>query len=853
MTLQSKAPSIITASLLFFFSGLAALVYQVLWMKELSLLFGNSAQAAAATLAAFFTGVAAGNAYWGRRSAALAKPLFTYGVLELCVTLSAVLYFAVYHAYDSLYPVVFDLFSQAPIAFSISKFVLALLMFFPAAFFMGGTLPIMTQHLVRNKSSLGKRASLLYAINTLGAASGALMAGFYLPQTFGLDVSYLFAMLMTLVVGVVAIMFGRQPQAALSDTGAKEARIQQGDVYTNDKNHTLTALAWVSGFASLALQVLWVRMFAQVLHNSVYTYSAILAVFLIALSFGGAIARELARRNIVSNRVLPILLSITALLIAASPMVFYWLTNGGSYIVGDDGFVAYLFQIFSLVVIVIGLPTLVMGVLLPYLFKLAEGQQTSPGETVGKLVTVNTLGAILGSVAAGFILLDWIGLWSSLKAIALIYLGSAFVLLATWLIKNKSHKTRSNSWTTFLPFITPVLTLALLFSVFDSSKLPIVKINESKSETLLKVWEGADATVAVVSRDGHLRTKLNNWYTLGGTGDKTTEQMQTHLPMLLHPNPNSVFYLGLGSGITAGTVLGYKVEHVTVAEIAPSVIRASKEFFSAHTNDLFNDSRATVIAEDGRNVLRGSTKTYDLVISDLFIPWKAGTGTLYSVEHYQTAHKRLNDGGLYAQWLPLYQLTQEEFLIIARSMLDVFPTVSLWRGNFHGDKPAFALIGHQKEERLSPQSPLVYASTLALREQLNGQGDRVPLIAPYEGSLNKSELRITQAALNTDSHPVIEYRAPVNHRLEKAGKAHWLVGEKMLEFISPYVTKRNLLTDPYLADINPAWHSAIQSGYYLQSSFVLRDLNESSAPAKVKFDSLINKAATTLKSHQNGF
>jgi len=100
---------------------------------------------------------------------------------------------------------------------------------------------------------------------------------------------------------------------------------------------------------------------------------------------------------------------------------------------------------------------------------------------------------------------------------------------------------------------------------------------------------------------------------------------------------------------------------------------------------------------------------------------------------------------------------------------------------------------------------------------------------------------------------VIEYRAPVNHRLEKAGKAHWLVGEKMLEFISPYVSKRNLLTDPYLANINPAWHSAIQSGYYLQSSFVLRDLNESSAPAKAKFDSLINKAATTLKSHQNGF
>jgi len=412
MTKEPKALTLVCASLLFFLSGLAALVYEVLWMKELSLLFGNSAQAAAATLAAFFLGIAAGNAYWGRRASTLARPLLTYGILEICVTLSAVLYFAVYYAYDFLYPVFFNAFEQAPTAFTLAKFALALLMFFPAAFFMGGTLPVMTQYLVKKRDSLGKRASSLYAINTLGAASGAIAAGFYLPQTFGLDVSYFFAMGITFFVGLLALVLGRNSYIETDQAVAENKVDKTHNKSKKGSPNTLAILAWTSGFASLALQVLWVRMLAQVLHNSVYTYSAILSVFLISLAIGGVIARELARKNITANSFLPILLSITALLIASSPILFQFLTDGGSYIIGEEGFAGYLFQIFSLVIVVIGIPTTVIGILLPYLFKLAEEGQAGTGETIGRLVTINTLGAILGSIAAGFILLDWIGLWS---------------------------------------------------------------------------------------------------------------------------------------------------------------------------------------------------------------------------------------------------------------------------------------------------------------------------------------------------------------------------------------------------------------------------------------------------------
>ncbi|MEM7361296.1 MAG: fused MFS/spermidine synthase [Pseudomonadota bacterium] len=836
MTREPTTSTLVLTALLFFVSGAAALVYEVLWMKELSLLFGNSAQAAAATLAAFFTGIAAGNAFWGRRASRLTRPLFIYGALEIGVTLSALLYFAIYAIYDGLYPTLFAAFGLNSSLFSLTKFALALVLFFPAAFFMGGTLPVMTQFLVRNKSTLGKRASTLYALNTIGAAIGALAAGFYLPQSLGLDQSYMLAMTATLFVGLLAMACGRQVSITDDVEAAETSEIVVGDKKAILPYSWLRLLAGFSGFASLALQVLWIRMFAQVLHNSVYTYAAILSIFLVALALGGGIARELARRHVSSVRLLILLLTLTGLLIAVSPTVFHALTNGGSYVGGSENFSAYIFHIMGITAVTIGVPTTVIGILLPYLFKLAETGKLGPGETVGSLVTINTVGAIAGSVVAGFLLLEWAGMWFGIKLIACLYLVMAIGLVIRgtqqlWVIK-----------------LSPIIALVLVLTVLDTSKLPVVKIDPiGKNETLLKVWEGADATVAVVRRNGHLRTKMNNWYTLGSTGDTLTQQAQTHLPMQLHPNPKSVFYLGMGTGITAGSALDYNIEEVIVSELSPSAIRASKEYFTDYTNGLYEDSRVTVITEDGRNVLRGSQSTYDLIISDLFIPWKAGTGTLYSVEHYTTARKRLSAGGMYAQWLPLYQLTRKEFAIIAKSMLEVFPTVSIWRGNFWGERAVVALIGHKDKAQLEPDAPILRTSTHALRQSLGSSEQTVPLMAHFAGAMDANDPVLKDVPANTDNFPVIEYLAPINHRQEKAGEVEWFLGEQMFEFVAPRVSRQALLAEPYLQKLDPNWYEVVQAGYYLQASYVLKDReHEDAAAALTTHQSLLKRAANLL-------
>lgn len=835
--------------LIFFTSGAAALVYEVLWMRELGLLFGNSTQAAAATLAAFFAGIAAGNAYWGKRSASLQRPLKAYGLLELGVFASALLYFGILGAYSTVYSALFEAFIDTPSVFVLIKFSMAFLLFFPSAFFMGGTLPVMTQYFVRDRRNLGRYASTLYAINTFGAASGAFAAGFLLTPWLGVKTSYVGAMAATLLVAAIAFVLDRgeaaeaepapepKPAKAIKNKAKKaSAKTQKPKIMPGLNWSALWALAGLSGFTALALQVLWIRMFAQVLHNSVYSYATILAIFLLALALGGAVARWLAARAVEPGRLLTLLLVACGLSVAVSPLLFHSLTDGGSYITGDANFTSYMVQIILLVAVIIGPPVTIMGILLPSLFKLAEVRETAPGETVGRLVTANTLASIVGSVFAGFLFLDWFGLWASIMLLAALYVAAA-VWLGTF--------SASQQWPVRL---APIASALLLTTVLNSSGLPVVGLDPAKKESLLQVWEGSDGTVAVIRRDGHLRTKLNNWYTLGGTDDMLTQQIQSHLPMLLHGKAKRVFYLGLGTGITAGTGLNYPVDELTVAEIAPSVIEASRAYFTDYTNSLYSDERASVIAEDGRNVLRGTGQQYDLIISDLFIPWKAGTGSLYSVEHYENAKRRLAKGGLYTQWLPLYQLTSEEFAVIARSMLEVFPAVTMWRGNFLSDNAVVALVGHQSEEGLSNDVPLMAASKQAISGFRRGNGETLPLITHYAGRITSSHPLVAGAALNTDNTPVIDYLAPVNHRRQKAGQIDWFTDARMLDFMAAHVEQDVLAADPYIASLNPAWQDVVLAGYYFHAYSALRqrDNKQDEAAAFNAYRRLMQQAANRL-------
>ena len=831
--LETSKTALLIITLLFFMSGAAALIYEVLWMRELSLLFGNSAQAAASVLAAFFAGLAMGNRYWGVRASNMRNPLKTYAWLEVAIAGGALLYFLILGAYNALYGWLFDVLYDVQFLFLALKFTAAFLLLFPATFFMGGTLPIMTQFLVRNRGNLGTKASQLYAINTIGAATGAFAVGFLLPQRIGYHWSYGVALGCTLFTAAGAAIMARKNR--LASIAAPETKKKEPKGSGKWSMATTTAIA--SGLTTMMLQVLWIRMFAQVLHNSVYTFSAILVTFLVALAIGGVLAGLLARGRFSQESVTVWLLSLGAVLAAASPLIFFALTDGSRYLGGDESFWSYLAMVFARIMLVVGLPVSVMGAVFPYLFKLVEAKKGSPGELVGRLVTMNILGGIAGSLLGGFFVLSFLGLWSGIRLAAGLYLLTAFAIVVF-----SAEKT--SPWAKAAPF----LGFLLLITLLDSNRLPVVTVDPiKKGENLLKVWEDSSGTVAVIRRKGHLATKLNNWYTLGSTGDLVTQQVQTHLPMLLHPSPKEVFYLGMGTGITAGSALDYPVERVVVAELAAAVIAASQEFFEPYTNGLFKDKRVRIAAEDGRNYIRGTHESFDLIISDLFIPWKAGTGSLYSLEHYQQALEKLKPGGLYAQWIPMFQVTEEEFFIIAKTMCHVFPQVTFWRGNYNSKRPVVALIGHAEAASLSPEAPILAQSRLAVAQ--NGQNpDTLPVISQYLGQMSMLSPRLKKAKLNTDDRPIIEHIAPVNHRLEKAGIKQWFVEDALLDYMADFLDWTALDYDSFLKDVPRPWFHAIQAGYYFQAAQLLTDMkHEDKKTARQQVYALLERTRQGLQ------
>ncbi len=780
--------------LLFGLSGFTGLVYEVLWLKELSLLFGSTSDAAATTFAAFFLGLAVGGYVWGRSAARMQRPLQVYAVLELCVALSALFYFLLFDAYHAIYtslPQVFGNPSTPSFAIAV-KLMLALCILFPPAFFMGGTLPVMAQYLVRHAEVFGRTVSLLYWVNTFGAALGAFVAGFYLPLWFGLTWAYIAAVGLTLFVAMVAwgYSWGRGGPAV---TIASTPHISDAPLPISHR--IIRGLALLSGVVTLSLEVLWTRLFVQVLQNSVYTYTVILVTFLISLAAGAALAHGLMRTKREPGQVLWGLLGSAALLVSLSPFGFVWLTDGLSYVGRGENWGFYILEVFGVAGVVMGLPGLALGSILPFLLKLSETSEMRPGETVGDLVALNTLGAVAGALVAGFVLLPAFGLWSSMSLMAALY----WVVLLVWPVAG-SDASR----------LIPAFGVLLLLSVFNTAQLPRVRLQPVKQqESLYEVWEGRSATVAVIKHKKAMKLKVNNYYTVGGTGAVKFEERQAHIPMLIHPQPRRAFFLGMGTGITAGAALMHEaMKQVVVCELIPEVVVAARKYFRPYVHGLFEDPRANVIVEDGRHYLKMTAARFDLIIGDLFLPWRAGVGNLYTCEHMETVRTRLRQDGLFAQWLPLYQMTQDEFGVIARTMLEVFPLVTWWRGDFLAKRPIVALVGHPEATPFEPHE--LFQST------------SVPFMAHYVGNLTAARALFQDYDVNTEDWPLIEYQAPISHRRRRAKATTWFTGESLIALMDEVAEISPPSKDPYLQSLPHSQHAMVRAGLMLHRAGALK-------------------------------
>lgn len=802
-------------SALLFLSGFAALVYQVLWMRDLAILFGNSAHAAAVDLAVFFGGLALGAALFARFSPRVTRPLRAYGLLELGIAVSALLFFALLDAYAWIYAPLYQRFAGTPALLVLVKGALAAGVLGLPTMFMGATLPAMVQHDNRHPA-------WLYGMNTAGGTLGAFAAGFYLPPTLGFRRSYALAVAVNVIVGALALYVGR---TAAAESG-HESRPARSDVErqkaprlrASTARQTLPSLpprlvatlAFASGALTIGLEMIWLRMFAQVLDNSVYAFSAITVIALVAFALAALAVDRIALRT-APARWMSFVLVAGAAAVALQPTLFVAFT-GELAQVQSEGWLEYVAHIFGMGVLFVGVPGLVVGLLFPWLLK-ATHDALAAGAAAGRLIAVNTAGAIAGSLLTAFVFLPQLGLWTTCALVAVVY-GA----LAVWVAS--VSRARSGR--------VVVIGLAILAAgvALTSARLPRVRLDGARSERILDVWESSHGTVAVTEGTGGRVLRMNNSYSLGGTVDRIErERIQTLVPLLLHPAPSRTFFLGLGTGITAGEAIRHPVDRIVVCELVPEVVQASREYFAEWTRGLPDDPRVEIVAEDGRQYLAATGEVFDVIVSDLFVPWHAGTGTLYTREHFQTVRSRLAPGGVFAQWLPMFQLSQRDFEVIARTVTEVFPNVSLWRGDFYANRPIVALIATLDAAPLEAGSVLRRARPLA--PGLADEDILAGVLPFYVGNMSAARAVLGEGEINTDDRPVIEYLSP-RAQWSVGGASPWFVSVPLARFFERLEAAVPVESDPYLARLSSRERGYVEAGalYYRAVVHRLREENE---------------------------
>jgi spermidine synthase len=703
----SSLRSPVSVYLLFFLSGFAGLVYEISWSRQIGLLFGNTAQAAAVVLGTYFCGLALGSWIAARMASRIERPLVGYGAAELLVALWAM-----------LTPVLLGLFRAPAIAAllnsdnlllqtaarALASFVILLLATVP----LGTTLPFISQHLSPTDAPRPHRIALAYALNTAGALVGSLAATYALLLYVGVARSSYLAAGISALCGLSALVLGWQGRAAerprLASHGKE--RISSG-VYT---------LACISGFGTLGLQALHARLFALLLHNSTYTFGTIVLVSLGALALAGWVVSRSRHQSGVLAAWGMLLGGVS---IPATVLLLRALTDF-DYLASGGGFIGYMASALGLVTLTVFPPIFLLGLVLP---DLLASQRAAAGSGVGRLVGANTLAATVGVIVAAFVLIPLLGLWLSLAAFSLMYCMTGLLALP------RQHAKHGAVWT------VPLLTLAACWQVTGVPRDYAARARRDGYEyAYLRETPYGQIDVLSNMRDGTLALRQNRFYTLGTSASIAPEVRQGVLPLRLHPAPRHVAFLGLATGITAGAAVGdQRVEDVTAVELIPQVVEAAR-LFSDYNSHILDDPRAHVVVNDARHYLYAGSSGFDVIVSDLFVPWHSETGYLYTVEHYRTASSRLADGGLFFQWLPAYQLSADQLSMIADTFAAVFPCTTVWVDEGMPGYPVVGLCG----------SNSMIAAPLDMR-------------GFYAGDWHMH----SGAPLNTDEHPRVEFLAPI--------------------------------------------------------------------------------------------
>ncbi|MFN0017536.1 MAG: fused MFS/spermidine synthase [Pirellulaceae bacterium] len=705
---MNQRPSVVAA--LLFCSGMCALVFQTAWLREFGLVFGASTPATAAVLAIFMGGLGLGNIILGKRVDAAPNPLRFYGWLELGISASAFLSPFVTMFVRSLYLGIGGQESLGIWGATFARLLFSALVLGLPTFLMGGTIAAAARAITAEHDRGRRHVGLLYGLNTLGAVLGTLLATFYLLEHWGIRASLWAACGCNLAVALTALVLSADRQTIQKPkssprqrTGAQPAAAETPHEPASPGQPSfplrwLALAAALAGFAFLLMELVWYRMLAPILGGSTFTFGLILAVALAGIGIGGLLYTFLFRERAPTVSDLAISFALESLAIAV-PFALGDRVAILAAVLRDleyFGFGGHVVGWLAVTLLVVFPAAAISGIQFPLLIGLAGEGRRDVGKQVGVITAWNTLGAMTGSLAGGFGLLPLLTVPGTWFAVVALLAASSAVLLVLFYRRAGSRTNLAAA------AIAAALALVMLSAPGPSAVwrhsgigagrayLPETTRNEyrkwraGKLRNLVREYDGRESSVGIEASEG-IAFVINGKSDGNAILDAPTQIMLGILPAILHPHPQDALVVGLGTGETAGWLASVEsMEHVDVAELEPA-IRKVAQLCGPLNHQVLSNPKVRIIDNDAREVLLALSRKYDLIVSEPSNPYRAGISSLYTQEFYRAVRERLQEGGLFVQWLQGYEVDAATVRTVLTTLSQVFPHIEIWqsqRGDF---------------------------------------------------------------------------------------------------------------------------------------------------------------------------
>ena len=799
---------------LFLVSGATGLIYEVTWMRLFGTVFGNTVFAASTVLAAFMLGLAVGSWLFGRRADRSPRPLRFYAALEVAIGAYAFAFPTILQFVDRFYLWFYQTYEPDAYVLNAVRFgVSVVLLLFPAAL-MGGTLPVLSalwaiptsreEREVRTGESVG----LLYAVNTFGAVAGSFLAGYFLIRRLGVNSSVYTAATANVIVGGVALLLSlglrprrdlrgalrRRKAAASVDAAPTERTLEQPFVYSTSRRIAVLIGVFVAGFCALALEVLWTRVMVFVLETSAYAFACMLTCFILGIAVGSLIASTVVIPRL-KNPVfaLGVVEFLVALSVAASIPLLGLLWHIDLFVIGRIAagrmsFSTDMVAHFVDALVIMLLPTTLMGMAFPIAVKACAPTWEVIGRRVGQVYASNTLGCVLGSCAAGFLMIARLGMRNSF----LLVIGTLCVL-AVWLVLFSGR--RRIIWALPVAAVSALLVAAGVFFVPHDVFLRTMNTYHYPSDIVF-MDDGVTGTVTVHDLPDGDRLIAVDGVDVAGMDLmlRTTQKLQAYAPLIVHEDPQDVVQIGYGSGETCGIGLGFGVSRYSIVEICPDIFRAG-EYFEQINRRSYDNPKLRKIIMDGKNFVKLTDEKFDVIMNDSTYPGTTGSSALYTYDHFQACRDHLKPGGVLSCWVPL-DLRPEDFQIIVRSFQAAMPHSSLWMVNNCLNKHAVLLgtlgptqIDFRRVRRLLDR-PDIAADLEAIH--IHSVYDFLDCLVMGEKGL---KTLAGQGPLNTDDRPHLEFGAAIKRDVEGCWLAIMGALGTYCEPVLEYVTNAGPIPD----------------------------------------------------------